>query len=88
MTIQLTNSKHLLLLDASGGVVNIGGTVKPGVVLHCAEQYPHTASITTTANMVLAPEGAEQFKHYALTTMLYLDCDHYSTVKSAPRCLF
>ena len=39
------------------------------VVLHnCAEQYPHTASITTTANMILVPAGAEQFKHY--TNML------------------
>ena len=64
--------KHLLLLDAPGGVVNIGGAVKPagrGVVLHCAEQYPHTASTITTANMILAPAGAEQFKHYAFTTM-------------------
>ena len=53
-------------------MVNIAGTVKPsgGVVLHCAEQYPHTVSITTTANMILLPVGAEQFKHYAFTTML------------------
>ena len=51
--------KHLLLLDANVGVVNIAGTVKPagGVVLHCAEQYPHTASITTTANMILVPDN-------------------------------
>ena len=55
-------------------MVNIAGSVKPagGVVLHSAEQYPHTASIITTANMILVPKGAEQFKHYAFTTtMLY-----------------
>ena len=71
-------------------MVNIGGTVKPlgGVVLHCAEQYPHTASITTTANMIPASAEAEQFKHYAFTNMLYWNCDHYSTVKSTPKCLF
>ena len=58
-------------------MVNIGGTVKPsgGVVLHsvAAEQYPHTASITTTANICMVPGSAQtkQFKHYAFTTMLY-----------------
>ena len=58
--------KHLLLLDANAGMANISGTVKPSgrVVLHCAEQYPHTASITTTANIILVSAGTEQFKHY------------------------
>ena len=36
-------------------MVNIAGTVKPagGVGLHCDEQYPHEASIITTANTFL-----------------------------------
>ena len=54
-------------------MVNIGGIVKlaGGVVLHCAEQYPHTASITTTANMVLVPDDDQSIVSTA--SQMYLD---------------
>ena len=59
-------------------MVNIGGIVKlaGGVVLHCAEQYSHTASITTTANMVLVPDDDQS----VVSTASQLHLDMYTSV--------
>ena len=59
-------------------MVNIGGIVKlaGGVVLHSAEQYPHTASITTTANMMLVPDDDQS----VVSTASQLHLDMYTSV--------